>query len=520
MLLIVFSLGLLNFFWGEKVTAGGGFGWDGVNYANMVRNLDIMLSDGQLSHYYAQRFLPSAMVRGLFLITGISMSDLHIIQVFELYNLVLLACTCWVWKRVADNFTLSLAGRWIGFSGIFINFECSKQAFFYPVLTDVTALFIAMLLLLYYVTKRPVALFFTTIIGAFCWPVVSVSGALLLIFLKTELSKDVVDSPSTALDTNVFRTFNYLKYGGLILVIALIGYLIIDQLVPVSDQACSVFSAQLQTLANALPSNISNALERMLHNSDTCILDKLLINRAQPFLTALPSLYVLLVALIMLVGSFAFFKETILNFRRTDISLVALSIAAVLIPALIVRSIENPGIANAGSVYNLIFGILFPPKGKFLLPFVTLALFWGPLVLLLVMYWKAFTRQARKLGPGVMAIVAISITLGLVNEPRFLTIGWPFLVLGIVLVLEESKTKPAFKYVLLVLTILYAQFWMRLNLSPWMPPDYEGLQDYPKQLYFMHYGLWMSWLSYLIQLPVLVFSAYWLNKLVHLTSNE
>jgi hypothetical protein len=181
MVVLVLILGLLNFFWGEKVPVGVGFGWDGIHYAEMVRNLDSMISGGQLSSYYAQRILPSFLVRSILLVSKTEMSDINIIRTFELFNLTLLVGACWIWKRVSDNFSLSLAGRWIGFSGIFINFQFSKNAFFNPVLTDVTALFVAMLLLLFYTEKKSVALFLTTIIGAFVWPVVSISGAFLIL---------------------------------------------------------------------------------------------------------------------------------------------------------------------------------------------------------------------------------------------------------------------------------------------------------------------------------------------------
>ena len=114
MIVLVLSLGLLNFFWGEKVPAGGGFGWDGVIYAKMVRNLDSMISGGQLSSYYTQRILPSFLVRSILLVSKVEMSNINIIRSFELYNLTLLVGACWIWKRVSDNFSLSLAGRWIG----------------------------------------------------------------------------------------------------------------------------------------------------------------------------------------------------------------------------------------------------------------------------------------------------------------------------------------------------------------------------------------------------------------------
>jgi hypothetical protein len=485
MILIVLALGLLNFFWGEKVPAGGGFGWDGVLYADMVRNLDSMISGGQLSSYHAQRILPSAIVRSMLLFSEVSMSDTNIIRGFELYNLVLLVGACWVWKRVADNFSLSLAGRWIGFSGVFVNFQCSKQAFYYPVLTDVTALFVAMLLLLFYVEKKPIALFVVTIIGAFCWPVVSVCGAFLLTFLRVELPKEVITPAPLFFTIKGFTLPILVKLGGLVvLALSIIGYITLAQFVPVTKHSFNE------------PSFVPS-LERLL--------------------TGLPSFVGMLVALAMLIGSGSFFQAVIASLRKVRLHLVAMAIAAILIPFFIVKLISNPSLANPNSLYELIKLTLLPRdglQGKFLLPIVTLAVFWGPVVLLLVLYWKAFCIEARKLGPGVVAIIGISLLLGLVGEPRFLTIGWPFLVLGLVLAMEASSRKASFKFVMTALTVVYAQFWMKLNLAPWLGADYEGLLEFPKQLYFMHYGLWMSWWSYAIQLIALILSAIWLYKTV------
>lgn len=38
------------------------------------------------------------------------------------------------------------------------------------------------------------------------------------------------------------------------------------------------------------------------------------------------------------------------------------------------------------------------------------------------------------------------------------------------------------------------------------------LLEFPKQLYFMHYGVWMSWPAYLVQSLLLVLSAVWIYK--------
>ena len=497
MFLIVLALGLLNFFWGEKVPAGGGFGWDGVNYAQMVRNLNSMISGGQLSSYYAQRILPSTIVRVMLLFARLPMSNQNIIRAFELYNLTLLMGACWAWMRVANKFSLSLAGRWIGFSGIFVNFAVSKHAFYYPVLTDVTAIFIAMLLLLFYVERKIFALFFTTVIGAFCWPVVSVCGAFLLVFMGTELPRSAVAPAPSTFNVKSLTISRLVRLSGLVvLTLSIIGYIVLVMLGPWSEHACNV------------PTLMTNA---MSPRTLTC--NKLLTGLERLF-TALPSLFGLLVALAMLVGSGSFFQATLASLRKARLPLMVMAIAAVLIPFYMVKAISNPRIANVSSLFHLIKVAGLPPEGKFLLPIVTLGVYWGPLVLLLILYWEAFCIEARKLGPGVVAIIGISLTLSLVGEPRFMTVGWPFLVLGIVLALEASSTKASFKYVLAALTVLYAQFWMKLNLAPWLSPDYEELLTFPKQVYFMHLGLWMSWWAYCLQLVVLILSAIWLRKTV------
>lgn len=512
MVLIVLTLGLLNFFWGEKVPAGGGFGWDGVFYAEMVRHLDVMISGGQLSGYYAQRILPSAIVRAMLLLSGAVASDTNIIRGFELYNLTLLVGACWVWRRVANNFALSLGGRWIGFGGIFLNFESSKQAFYSPVLTDVSALFVGMLLLLFYLEKKPVALFITTIIGAFCWPVVSVSGALLLVFLGSKLPQEVIESAPSSLFIKSLKPTRLIKMGCLlIVVITALLHLLLLRFMPISQDSCSAFNSQLKMVTDSLPVNVASLVGRLLNVGNNCILERIIIAPEQ-FLTGLPSILGLSVALVMLVGSASFFKAVFAGLRKTPPLLVVLMIAAITIPLLVIKLVSNSNIANESSLVHLIRLMIFQAEGKFLLAVVSLVSFWGPVVLLLMIFWGKFCVQARKLGPGFVALVGISLPLGLVGEPRFMTISWPFLVLGLVLVLEKTSVKTSFKYVFAALTIMYAQFWMRLNMAPWMPPDGAGLFEFPKQLYFMHYGLWMSWPSYLAQLSFMAFGIRWLRQ--------
>jgi len=467
MILIVSLLGLFNFFFGELVPVNGGVGWDGATYANMTRNLDTIISNGQLSSYYAQRILPPAVVRSLLLLAGAPFSTINIIQGFELYNLILLVMSCWLWKRLANNLTLSLAGRWLGFSGLFLSYMASKQVFFYPVLSDVTALFVGMLLLLFYVENRPIALFFTTIAGAFAWQVVGICGAMLILFMRYELPAEVIKPVSSQVIINTGKfARNYLRGWIMLLIVSLV-----------------IFAGLAGVNGYLVDSGLVLAWKnvRMLRR-----LTEILVS-LELFFTGLPSLSVVAVALAMLAGSGLFFRVLCTKLWKSRWPLVLLAILALLVPRFLVGMISNPAVKNISGMGTVFSLVLLPPSGKFLLPIVTLSAYWGPVVMLLVLKWKEFTVEARKLGPGYMAVVAFTLPLGLSTEPRYITCAWPFFVLGAVLAMERTTSSSTFRYVFPALTILYSQFWLPINSAPWTLDYYGGYNT----LYFMHQGMFM-----------------------------
>ena len=156
--------------------------------------------------------------------------------------------------------------------------------------------------------------------------------------------------------------------------------------------------------------------------------------------------------------------------------------------------------------------LFLPPEGKFLLPIVTHAVFWGPIVLLILLCWEKFCVELRKLGLGITVVVALSLPLGLVAEPRFITLTWPIAVLGLTLTFEDMERRASFKYIFAGLTVDFAQFWMKVNTAPWPKPDEEGLFELPKQIYFMHYGLWLSWPFFWGELLVVTLSVLLLRR--------
>ena len=182
--LLIICLGLLSLITGDLVPTNNGFGWDGTVYKDLVLNLSLNYSN--LSNYYAHRILPSAIIRLSLNFLGLSSSDVNIINLFRIFNLVCLISTCFIWNKISSNFQISKNGRWIGFAALFLNFHIGKGIFFAPVSTDPSALFLSILLLFFYLENKTLSLSLAIFFGSFIWPLTSFFGALLLLFPRPE----------------------------------------------------------------------------------------------------------------------------------------------------------------------------------------------------------------------------------------------------------------------------------------------------------------------------------------------
>ncbi|TKC91818.1 hypothetical protein FAZ69_05125 [Trinickia terrae] len=476
MMLLILVYGLFNLAVGEKVPTAGGFGWDGVTYADIVRNLPSLISSGHMTGYYAQRLLPSAIVRVGLLIFGFDFSNTNLIRGFGIYNLAMLLAAAAVWKAISDHLRLRLDARWLGFVGIFVNFLATKQVVYMPLSTDTTAVLVGMLLLLCYLKQRPVALLLVTIAGSFAWQVTGLCGALLMLFLRTRFPD--IDA-SEGEPRIVGRSMSKLLVAwSSFLVVCIAGYVAMRNLLT----------------PEALGSEGVQNLGR--------------------FVTGLPSLIVAGAAIFVLLGSVRQLRRISKALVRVDVTLLVFALLCIAIPKLIVAVIANRNLANPNSFSQVLEWVVFPlnGEGKFLMPLVTLSVFWGPAFLLMILLWSKIAAELRRLGPGVMAVVCLHVPLALVTEPRYILGAWPFAVTALALTLEKTRPSRSFGYAFATLSVLASQFWLHINYRPWTGGDVEGLLEFPKQLLFMHYGPWMSWTTFLIQLPLVLLSAFWLRS--------
>lgn len=190
MLTLLGALILLLSIFSERIVDNGGFGYDGVTYADMALRLQDFLN-GTLpppANNTFYRFLPSVLCHYALRACGLPLDAHGVIGFFRIYNGLALVGAGLLWTRISLALGLGPAGLWWGFLGLFVNYAVLKYAFYYPVLMDVSGLFFGTALLWAYLRRRVVVGVLLTGASFFAWPPATLLGGLLALFPRPDRS--------------------------------------------------------------------------------------------------------------------------------------------------------------------------------------------------------------------------------------------------------------------------------------------------------------------------------------------
>jgi hypothetical protein len=149
-------------------------------------------------------------------------------------------------------------------------------------------------------------------------------------------------------------------------------------------------------------------------------------------------------------------------------------------------------------------------------PFVFIiahVVYFGPAVILLVLFWNRVSAVVRQHGIGMVLFFLMSLFLGLNSESRQLILAYPFFVAFLVKAVEPVRWRASFYWIFGAVALVMSKFWLRINTGP-----LEGLspQEFPLQYYFLNHGPWMADSTFFLQaalvsLITLLFamSLYW-----------
>ena len=457
---IMFIIGLISilfsFFGNELVPYAQGLGWE--IYGKMAKDFYNIVFVNGITSYRFHRILPSAIIYHIFSLFKIPKETINIVMGFEIYNLIIILISVYVWGLIADELRISTKGKWLGFIGLYINFAILKWIFYIPVTTDATAFVLSIFLIYYFLKNQPVGMLIVMILGNFTWPIFMEMGLILLMFPRIKQAIPVVTSNRRSTILSLIVS-SYVLIG--IICVYFIqrhrweGSTTIESVLPLSILLAVFF--------------IYYAVKGILDSCYIPSLGSLKIKKLKYLIIGIVS-FVLIKAIIFLLTSRYGVKA----------SLSFISTARFFILNLMYLGVRKP----------FIFGIAH-------------VVFFGPVLLLTFLFWKRFCRTINEYGPGLSLFIFVSLILSINPESRQLFHVFPILVIFTVKTLEQLKWKSSYYIFIAFASFLYSKIWFIINSNP--VPNHnpnlssDSLLVFPWQKLFMNVGYLMSDVMYIVQ---------------------
>lgn len=446
---------------GEKVQHNAGLGWDGSGYAVITwTGVEKLIKGKHLNEYRIQRILPAAIIDFTSKIAGYKLKpEAKIVQAFRLLNItVIFIGLIFLWL-IIQHFRWGLPIRLIAFSSVFLNYPVLKMSMYYPILCDIPAFTLGIMMAYFYLKRMNARLFLTTLISAFVFPSMLVVGLILFVF-STENNKTDLNFKPNALS----------KY-----------------LVAVCSVSMTVFSLIL-TYTMAFISSRKDLVQ---------------VNHDLLYLSAFCMLVYLIYAFLPLSDIRLYllqFKSYLKDKKFYCRALFGLLLFLLVRIFIIYFSNKSPGAYHGSDFYYLETILQLSLVNPFV-NFVSHIMYYGPIVCVILFLWRSFVAVVKEHGFGLVLFVCFYLIMLLGSESRQYINALPlFAIIGCE-VLNRLKVGWLFAYSFLVLSLVISRFWLKLNVVHWVP----GMKDlllFPKEMYFMSQGPWMIHYMYGVFLAI------------------
>lgn len=459
MALLVALYAIPTALFGELFPVNNGLGDDGLAYGELTRRFSGLARSGGIDDYDAWRSLPCGLVwLGLRIIGELPATEIDLVRGFRWLAVVELVGSVYVLREIARLLRLSSSGWWLAFFALYGSWSVLKWTFYDPVLVDVSAFVLGLVIVWAFLTRSRVFLAAVTLSAAFVWQEAFYVSLALLVLPRSVVWKD--DAPRAR------------RWGGLVAILS--GIVLVGILLAIDDEYSG---------AQAFAPQWTGPI-------------------AIGFSVAIAAAWVAL-------GLFPVIS-TVLRARsaRTDWRAIGLGVAVVALAIGIHKVLtRNPDPALAATrpqpyttfiiaKINLWTSIQRP--GVFL---VAHAAFFGPVVLLVVACWSRIVGRARDLGLGALAVLALLTAVSVNSQSRHFIELVPLVAL-LAVVVVQPVLRPWHVGAFGVVTLAASKAWLPINHGSFPFPG--TAYEFPRQYLSMNLGPWMSGDSYVIQGSVLL----------------
>jgi hypothetical protein len=482
--LIIYSFLVSISFFGERITLNNGLGYDGsTRFAPAVRTYKEKILDRTIDSYYLQRLIPSILVDAICKSLDLDVSeDKNIVNGFEILNLISLLTSIFIFLKISIYFQISPILEFLFFIFLFFNLPNLKILFTNPVTTDGLAFCLGMFSVYGLFCKKKYILFLSLLFGSFTFPSFFYIGLIVLVFWNID------NIPSYFLKKRLFSK--------LVLLSPLIGTIGI------------AFSLGLLLMWKGQWISMFYSLKYQLPNK-VLILPSIILAIVYLY-------YILKVLVIKYKFDFLNFKKSetliplkffFLNFIYTLLTFTAFTY---------LLSFYRPAKLTLESYFAT---LAFFPIVNPLIFLVNHLIYYGPVIFLLIIFYKKAAHLISKLGLTYVFIFIIFSVMALNSESRRYINVFPFF--AIVVMLSVRKLNFNFNDILFfgISSLIMSRIWYQFFIDGTFNPSNEIL-EFPMQRFMMASGPWTSTFSYFIHLSFCIILFYFIFRRILIIKNR
>ena len=478
---------LVYLFFGETIPINDGFGYDGGQYGPIAQDFFNQVFVIKQSSYITQRALPSGLVYLALKLFHITPDPPAVVAGFRILNMLCLCGATYLFGRILLLFNLRFEHQCLAFVGLLFNFALLKSHYYNPVVTDIVAFFLGMVIAYCYLARKQWLLLTTLVLGFFVWPNMIYGGLVLFAFpakkdAQTKILQQEEDTYIPRIKTIFNIRLDILLTGSIVLIVG-------------------INVLYYYYVRNAPTDGIYGSVK---------------VIREIFWLSILASL-----------GYLYYSCKNILDFRMSlknifqEIASIKMRIfiSVVIFIALqqFLSFISNPAIKNPWTISSF---FSFTNLWAVSRPFINLishVVYFGPIVILAAMAWRSIGAVIRPYGLGLAGFFCFHLLLGNSPESRFVINFLPFLTLFTVLAVRDI---PISRFALVGFTLIafcLSKVWWIFNIPASADPG--KVLEFPLQKLFMNYGPWMNQDMYMIHglviaaCTVYLFNAFQFSRL-------
>jgi hypothetical protein len=467
----------------EKILVENGFGWDGRAFGNFTLNVMGHLQRHLIDPYRFQRLAVPFFINIVFRVCHISFTDANVLNAYLIFNATCITIAMCYYFKIVQLLKLPTSLYLIGFAALFFCFPILKLSMFYPVLMDIPAFLIGVMLVYYYLKQSSTVAFILILVGSFVYPTFILFSILFVFKQQPILSNE--NSITTNTNKWIVKIYNTTTMASVVKLVLPIVFAIVCFVLFYRANFITIIQAFQVNFWQALVTFISFLIGiiYLFYLSISC---KFSLNNIYKSLHIKPALLALLVLFIVkfIIVALSSNVAPVLTFK-----LYLLNICT--------QVVQNPASFIVAHIY-----------------------YYGPMFLMLLFFINKIKAVVLNYGFGMLFFMYAVFFFSVGSESRQLINYYPFLVLITLVALHKYYVvSNVFAILFAVFSLFFSHFWFVINNQTIINKGFVG--NDATQRYFMFHGPWVSNQSYIqhalvcMLLALLLFTA--LNKSLFIT---